>query len=374
MAQINLAEVYDKRIAERLKMTTYTDTAVNYNYKFDGSDTVHITSVDTMPMGDYQKSGTNRYGTPLDIGDTEQVETITKDRSFTGIIDKGDIQDQQIQKSAADCMKRQTDEVIKPEIEKYRLGVMAAKPGYAAINTNLATVAGGKDYIFDAILAMDIAATNGLAPDTGRVCFVIPEVIAMLLQANGNFLRYGDRSQEMVVKGQIGEVDGVQIVRVPAALMPSGCVMLMTHKDATVAVEKLSDLTIHENPPGVNGNLLEGRIRYDAFVLDTKVPCIGAVYSAGTLCAAPTITYTGGATNTIAMTTTTTDGVIKYTLDGSDPRTSTTAVTYSTAISTAAWSAANGSTKVRAYTSKASCINSTVTDATVGVATVLTRS
>lgn len=376
MPQITLSEIYDKRIAERLQHTTHTDAAVNYNYKFDGADAIHITSVDTMPMNDYQKSGSNRYGTPLDIGDTEQVEFVKKDRSFTGIIDKGDIQDQQIQKSAADCMKRQTDAVIKPEIEKYRLQVMAAKPGFATVDTNLATIAAGKDYVYDDLLALDIAATNGLAPDAGRVCFVTPEIIAMLLKSN-YFVRYGNDSQDMLIKGQVGEVDGTQIIRMAPDLMPANCVMLLAHKDATTAVEKLQDLVIHENPVGYNGNVLEGRIRYDAFVLDTKIACIGAVYKAGTKCVEPTITYTAASTNTIAMTTSTSGATIKYTLDGSDPRSSKTAVTYDsitpTPISTATWSAANGATRVRAYATKTGNIDSTVTDTLVGVATPLTR-
>ena len=34
------------------------------------------------------------------------------------------------------------------------------------------------------------------------------------------------------------------------------------------------DYTIHENPPGISGSLVEGRICYGAFVLDNKVKAI----------------------------------------------------------------------------------------------------
>ena len=37
-----------------------------------------------------------------------------------------------------------------------------------------------------------------------------------------------------------------------------------------LAPEKLASYNTHVNPPGINGQLVEGRIVYDAFVLDNK--------------------------------------------------------------------------------------------------------
>ena len=42
------------------------------------------------------------------------------------------------------------------------------------------------------------------------------------------------------------------------------------HPSATVAPTKLEDYKVHEDPPGISGALVEGRINYDAFVLDNK--------------------------------------------------------------------------------------------------------
>ena len=147
--------------------------------------------------------------------------------------------------------------------------------------------------------------------------------------------------------------------------------MLFCHKDATVAVEKLKDLVIHENPAGINGNLLEGRIRFDAFVLDVKFP-LGAVYGAGTVVAAPTIKYTASSTNTIAITSTTSDAVIKHTPRRLRPqrqphRPNLQRRHFHLRL------AANGETKVRAYAYKDGNIASTVVDEIVPVATPMAR-
>jgi hypothetical protein len=43
----------------------------------------------------------------------------------------------------------------------------------------------------------------------------------------------------------------------------------------TVAPEKLIDYTLHENPQGVSGQLLEYRHRYDAFIDVNKINAVG---------------------------------------------------------------------------------------------------
>jgi hypothetical protein len=80
--------------------------------------------------------------------------------------------------------------------------------------------------------------------------------------------------QQTLINGQVGEVDGVKIVKVPSIYLPANTAFIITNSIATVAPKKLEDYKIHDNPPGINGNLVEGRIRYDAFVLNNKANAI----------------------------------------------------------------------------------------------------
>ena len=71
--------------------------------------------------------------------------------------------------------------------------------------------------------------------------------------------------------GVIGEIDGVKIVKVPSSRLPAGCAFLLTHPSAAVGPKQLEDYKTHDNPPGISGWLVEGRVVYDCFVLEEKV-------------------------------------------------------------------------------------------------------
>ena len=83
-----------------------------------------------------------------------------------------------------------------------------------------------------------------------------------------------DVGNELRLKGVIGILDGMTVQKIPAVRLPAGFGFMAAHPCATVAPVKLEDYTIHENPPGISGSLVEGRICYDAFVLYNKVKAI----------------------------------------------------------------------------------------------------
>ena len=87
-------------------------------------------------------------------------------------------------------------------------------------------------------------------------------------------MKYGDSSQEMIKKGVMGEVDGVKLVKVPSSRLPYGAAFILTHPIAAVGPKQLEDYKIHDNPPGISGWLVEGRMVYDCFVLDSKADAI----------------------------------------------------------------------------------------------------
>ena len=79
---------------------------------------------------------------------------------------------------------------------------------------------------------------------------------------------------DLRLKGVIANLDGANVIKVPAARLPKNFGFMLAHPVATVAPTKLEDYKIHEDPPGISGSLVEGRICYDAFVLENKAKAI----------------------------------------------------------------------------------------------------
>ena len=109
------------------------------------------------------------------------------------------------------------------------------------------------------------------------------------------FIKTSDLSQEMLIKGQVGTIEGIPLILVPDSYFPnhgsdtlsaltanltnlstimttsgSKVEFVLSNSAAIVGCEKLTDYKVHDNPPGINGYLVEGRVCYDAFVLDKK--------------------------------------------------------------------------------------------------------
>lgn len=110
--------------------------ALNNDYKFTGEKTVKVYSIPIVPMNDYARSsspysdtaavnGLNRYGVPSDLSRNVQSLTITKDRSFTFIIDKGDKIQSEMVSDAGKALARQIREVVVPEYDTYVFKTLA---------------------------------------------------------------------------------------------------------------------------------------------------------------------------------------------------------------------------------------------------------
>ena len=264
---VNLAEKYSPKVDERFKLKSLTEGVVHQDYDWDGVNTVNVYSIPTVAMNNYTRSGTARYGTANELDDTVKAYTVTRDRSFTFTIDRGNKMESMGVRKAGEALARQNDEVIVPEIDIYRLAAYAtaatansARPTAAAITASNA---------YQSVLAGTEWLDDHKVPQVGRTAFVTP-AFYNFLKLDSAFLKSSDLGQKMLINGQVGEVDGVAIVKAPTSYFPAKTPYIMVHKSVMCSPKKLKDYKIHDNPPGVNGWLVEGRTIYDAFIMEAK--------------------------------------------------------------------------------------------------------
>ena len=271
---IDLVEKFLPYVDEQFSTESKKSLLTNTDFSWNGAHTIKVYKITTAAMNDYDRGGAksatqwSRYGAVADLDATTEEFTLTKDRSFTFAIDKLDTDETAQQLAAASALARQNREVCIPEIDGHTFGVMCANAGNkpaakALTDTN----------IYTEILAASEALDNAEAPEAGRVLVVTPTVYALMKKCK-DIVMETDVGNDLRLKGVIATLDGMNVQKIPANRLPAGFGFMVCHPVATVAPVKLEDFTIHQNPPGISGSLVEGRVCYDAFVLDNKAKAI----------------------------------------------------------------------------------------------------
>ena len=273
MGVINYADKYSNILDEKFKVESKSDIAVNQDYDFVGAKTVKIQSVNTVELSNYTRSGSNRYGTPNELDNAIQEMTMSQDKSFTFTIDKMNEDETNGALNAGKALNRQIRERVIPAVDAYRFGVMAAKAGHIENSVTL-TASNIYGEIVDATAYLD----DREVPMDGRI-LVVTSATYGLMKKSKDIVMETEVGMDMKVKGVIGSLDGMTIVKVPSNRLPEGFQFLITHRVATTAPVKLAEYKIHTDAPGISGSLVEGRVYYDAFVLDNKKDAIYYVTS-----------------------------------------------------------------------------------------------
>lgn len=267
---VNYAEKFSQTIDEQLSKDSLTDKAVNKDYDFDGVNKVNVYSVETVPLNDYDiNAKSNRYGTPVELGNDVQTLELTQDKSFTFSIDRKNATDTMMAMSAAKALARELKEVVIPTIDRYRIAKYTAEALAAHTKEETLTT----ETAYSAFLEGSMVLFDAKVPTEGRIAFVT-SAYYKAIKLDKNFVSSGDKGQEIAVTGAVGTIDKTTIIVAPADYFVKGTNFIICHPMAMTSPVKLADYKIHENPQGINGWLVEGRIYYDAFVLNNKKAAI----------------------------------------------------------------------------------------------------
>lgn len=268
---IQLATKFLPYVDEIFTTESKKSILTNNDFDWSGAHTVKVYKVTTALMNDYNRNGENkgsRYGTVQSLNATTEEFMLKKDRSFTFEIDKLDEEETASQLEAGKALARQLREVVIPEVDKYIYGVMTENAGNKpdAIELN-------EENIYSNIIKANAELDESEAPETGRILIVTPTTY-LLMKRCPEIEMETEIGNDMRIRGVIAMIDGCSVIKVPSNRLPENFGFMIAHPVATVAPTKLEDYTTHNNPPGISGSLVEGRICYDAFVLDNKAKAI----------------------------------------------------------------------------------------------------
>lgn len=270
---INLVTKYQPYVDEIFTKESKKSLLTNQDYDWTGAHTIKVYKITTSEMQDYKRNPVagftgSRYGEIKDLDATTEEMTLKKDRSFTFVIDKLDNEETAGQLAAASALARQQRQVVIPEVDTYTYGVMATGAG-----TKPAAVTLTDENIYTEILKAGTALDNADVPEDNRQLVVTPDVYQLMKRCK-DIVMETNIGNDLRIRGVIANLDGANVIKVPAARLPKNFGFMLSHPVATVAPTKLEDYKIHQDPPGISGSLVEGRICYDAFVLENKAKAI----------------------------------------------------------------------------------------------------
>lgn len=271
---INLASKYESKTSELLKVGRKTKDVTNQDWSWDGVNAINVYTLTDPTMGTYDPSGgSNRYGNPTEVEDTIQTWTLSRDRSWTKIIDKKNYQDTMMVRKPGAYLAQATKNVLIPEIDTYIIQTIVTAGEVANRDDIAADSATSASNAYTNLTLINADITDNEAPESGRIALMTANYYNFL--KSSGFVLDSDAGYSDRKSGNYGMVDGCKVVIVPTGRMPANTDLVITHPMVTVAPEKLVDYTLHKNPQGISGELLEYRHRYDAFVDTNKVDAVG---------------------------------------------------------------------------------------------------
>jgi len=265
-----LTTQYLPYVDEQFSTESKKSLVTNNDFNWSGAHTVKVYKSKTSSMNDYTRNGqsTNRFGTPDDQYWSTEEMTLKNDRSFTFIIDKLDSEETGGALAGATALARQVREVVIPEVDTYTFNVMCEKAG-----TKPTAIALTAENIYDEITKATESLDNAEVPETERVLVVSPETYRIMKKSK-DIVMDTDIGSDLRLKGVLSNLDGAITLKIPSIRLPEDFGFMLCHPSATVAPTKLEDYRTHQDPPGISGQLVEGRIVYDAFVLENKANAI----------------------------------------------------------------------------------------------------
>ena len=310
---INLMTKYSGKLVKALEYANVLSGKTSEEFEWNGVKGIYLTSVKTVPLTNYNRSTTgNRFGGQNEVQDEQQYLELQKDRSVALTIDKGNYKEGMLLKKAGAVIADELNEQVKPEMEQFALDQWAVNAGqYLTVTDD----DNGASLLVD-LMKIEAAFKNARIPNAERYAAVDANLFPYIRSALTNCDNITDK---MALRGIVGRVGTLNIIEVPHGDMPTDCHVLAWQKKSVLAPKTITDADIHEKPENLSGVLINMRYRYGAFVVGKYANGVVALLASSKQATAVT-------PSTARVLDLNSGDTVYYTVDGSDPRYSKTAV------------------------------------------------
>lgn len=219
---------YASLVLAKLRATLVTKDNFIFNTNFDGNPAAGSVKI---PVRDTEVE-VKDYNTSTGAGLTEGSTTYK-----TLIIDKdkavNEICDGYIATAVPDGLLAE-----RLDSAGYSMALQIEKDSIAVLEdtskvTKLPTVTAlTKTTVYDAIVDAGVALDDANVPQVGRYLIVSPEVHGLLLKDTTNFIRQGDLSQELIMRGVIGQIAGFDVYK-SSVLMKGNTIVVPSKTTST---------------------------------------------------------------------------------------------------------------------------------------------
>lgn len=308
---INLVQKYHDKLVKSLEYASNLAGKTTDEYKLDGGEGIYLTSISPIALNNYNMSATaNRYGTPTEVQDTQQYIGWDYDKSYPATVDKANYQDGRYLKTAGAVIEEQNNDVVAPFIEQDFYAKLCAKAGKVIADT-----APSSATIMSRLTAIEAAFRNARIPKADRYVVMGTSILQLVRHSLTSLDNVTDR---MLIKGVVGKIGSLNILEAADDDLPTGVHMIAWWKKAAVKAFDIKEAKVHQDPPGINGILIEFRVRGVSDVVGKYAGGVIVDCLSSAKAGAPTVSAAGA----IGMNS---NAKVAYTTDGSDPRYSTTA-------------------------------------------------
>ena len=310
---MNLVKKYHDKLVKSLEYATNLAGKTTNEYKLDGSEGIFLTSLLPQALTNYTMSGTSRYGSPAEANNAQQYIPWDYDKSCAITVDKANYQDGGYLATAGAVIQEQNEAIVAPFVERDFYQKLAENAG----GINATATALSASNVMGRIIAAEAAFRNAGIPAAERYLAIGTTAFQLIRQSLTSCDTVTDK---LLLKGVVGRIGTLNIIEVADADLLSGVNFVAWQKKAALKAFDIKDAKVHQDPPGINGILVEMRVRGVAAVIRKYAGGVYVDCSNSVPVSAPSINSSTGAI-TVASGT-----YVMYTLDGSDPKTSMTAV------------------------------------------------